>query len=264
MAAVDASPQGGIWQRRSSLALQIPLSMPGMIPTFEASTRPTTNPPISQLYAPSHLDLALPMFQPPALGVPMSLQAAAYAFDSGAASTYGMQQTLGSIAFPATFPQAATYSGGSDILPNPPCPREDSLSMLRRSPSVKAEIHSPVQSSLLFNASGFVDDYKHSSSSDSEQGIIFSTDVDILMKAIQSKTAPTQRRQQANKVAKVSQESPVRPEGRSKKKYQCSMPDCNKTFYQKTHLEIHTRAHTGIKPFVSVGTSTVLDAGLTL
>jgi len=28
------------------------------------------------------------------------------------------------------------------------------------------------------------------------------------------------------------------------------MPDCNKSFYQKTHLEIHTRAHTGIKPFV--------------
>jgi hypothetical protein len=29
------------------------------------------------------------------------------------------------------------------------------------------------------------------------------------------------------------------------------MPDCNKSFYQKTHLEIHIRAHTGAKPFVS-------------
>lgn len=28
------------------------------------------------------------------------------------------------------------------------------------------------------------------------------------------------------------------------------MADCKKSFYQKTHLEIHTRAHTGIKPFV--------------
>jgi hypothetical protein len=27
------------------------------------------------------------------------------------------------------------------------------------------------------------------------------------------------------------------------------MPDCNKSFYQKTHLEIHIRAHTGAKPF---------------
>ena len=29
------------------------------------------------------------------------------------------------------------------------------------------------------------------------------------------------------------------------------MPDCSKSFYQKTHLEIHIRAHTGAKPFVS-------------
>ena len=28
------------------------------------------------------------------------------------------------------------------------------------------------------------------------------------------------------------------------------MPDCDKSFFQKTHLEIHTRAHTGVKPFV--------------
>ena len=28
------------------------------------------------------------------------------------------------------------------------------------------------------------------------------------------------------------------------------MPDCRKSFYQKTHLDIHTRAHTGVKPFV--------------
>jgi len=30
------------------------------------------------------------------------------------------------------------------------------------------------------------------------------------------------------------------------------MPDCNKSFFQKTHLEIHIRAHTGAKPFVSL------------
>lgn len=42
----------------------------------------------------------------------------------------------------------------------------------------------------------------------------------------------------------------ARTHSKSKKKYHCSMPDCNKSFYQKTHLEIHTRAHTGIKPFV--------------
>jgi len=34
-----------------------------------------------------------------------------------------------------------------------------------------------------------------------------------------------------------------------RKRYLCSMPDCTKSFYQKTHLEIHIRAHTGAKPF---------------
>lgn len=37
----------------------------------------------------------------------------------------------------------------------------------------------------------------------------------------------------------------------SRKKYQCHVPWCAKRFFQKTHLEIHSRAHTGYKPFVS-------------
>ncbi|KAF2208684.1 hypothetical protein CERZMDRAFT_23796, partial [Cercospora zeae-maydis SCOH1-5] len=40
--------------------------------------------------------------------------------------------------------------------------------------------------------------------------------------------------------------SPSKP----KKKYSCDVAGCGKAFYQKTHLEIHTRAHTGIKPFL--------------
>lgn len=252
MTAVDAPRQGGIWQRRSSLALQMPnLSMAGMMPTFDAPMRPTMNPPISESYAAPQLDLTMPMFQAPALEVPMSMQAGAYAFNPNAASTYAMQQTLNSMAFPATLTHAATYPGGSDMITDAAQYRRNSIPMLHRSPSVKAEMHSPIQPSLLFNDPNFVDDYKHSSSSDSELGITFSTDVDILMKAIQAKTAPAQaRQQQLNKTVKEPQESP-RPSGRTKKRYQCSMPDCNKSFYQKTHLEIHTRAHTGVKPFVS-------------
>lgn len=36
-----------------------------------------------------------------------------------------------------------------------------------------------------------------------------------------------------------------------KKRYECSIKGCDKSFYQKTHLEIHARAHTGVKPYVS-------------
>ena len=35
------------------------------------------------------------------------------------------------------------------------------------------------------------------------------------------------------------------------KKHVCSQPDCGKTFSQKTHLDIHLRSHSGLKPFVS-------------
>ncbi|PLB44559.1 hypothetical protein P170DRAFT_288329 [Aspergillus steynii IBT 23096] len=42
------------------------------------------------------------------------------------------------------------------------------------------------------------------------------------------------------------------PESGSKKKreYVCTLPECGKSFAQKTHLDIHTRAHTGDKPFI--------------
>lgn len=36
-----------------------------------------------------------------------------------------------------------------------------------------------------------------------------------------------------------------------KRKHPCSYPGCGKLFTQKTHLDIHQRAHTGLKPFVS-------------
>ncbi|KAI9836691.1 MAG: hypothetical protein M1819_001327 [Sarea resinae] len=45
---------------------------------------------------------------------------------------------------------------------------------------------------------------------------------------------------------------------KAKKRYQCEVPGCYKSFYQKTHLEIHTRAHTGFKPFVSCLESSIV------
>ncbi|OBT49620.1 hypothetical protein VE04_09875, partial [Pseudogymnoascus sp. 24MN13] len=34
-----------------------------------------------------------------------------------------------------------------------------------------------------------------------------------------------------------------------KKRYECHIGECRKAFFQKTHLEIHIRAHTGAKPY---------------
>lgn len=99
--------------------------------------------------------------------------------------------------------------------------------------------------------------------------IAFSTNVDVLMKAIQAKHAalPTQQslpslQQHLAPAAHYPSSYPASPqrylianEGQlprsvKKRKYFCDQPDCGKSFAQKTHLEIHRRAHTGQKPFV--------------
>ena len=90
------------------------------------------------------------------------------------------------------------------------------------------------------------------------------TDVDTLMKAIQEKDADpanaslqmarvssSTRASSQSTMAATSKESGSSQGSRLKKKYQCHLPSCAKRFFQKTHLEIHMRAHTGYKPFVS-------------
>ena len=103
----------------------------------------------------------------------------------------------------------------------------------------------------------------------------FGTHVDTLMRAIQNKTSVSAHSryslqggviiscQRESNLATVSQASldcpdTLRPgEARTKKTYKCDIASCAKHFFQKTHLEIHMRAHTGYKPFVSI------DTGLT-
>ncbi|KAJ5099150.1 hypothetical protein N7532_006151 [Penicillium argentinense] len=101
-------------------------------------------------------------------------------------------------------------------------------------------------------------------------GVDFSTDVDVLMKAIQAKppgsgSSPIPQHSlpplqhvappgYSNYVMSPPQcllndEGQVSRSGK-KKKYTCQLPNCGKSFAQKTHLDIHTRAHTGDKPFV--------------
>lgn len=100
----------------------------------------------------------------------------------------------------------------------------------------------------------------------------FSTEVDMLMKAIQSKSVPAGSHQPSHQLPSFQElshagnatytppysnqqlEGPVtsKPTNqKSKRKYECTLPHCKKSFSQKTHLDIHMRAHTGDKPFVS-------------
>ncbi|KAI9731810.1 MAG: hypothetical protein M1818_007675 [Claussenomyces sp. TS43310] len=115
----------------------------------------------------------------------------------------------------------------------------------------------------------------------------FGTDVDNLMKAIQARThniaqsrqnSPSDKAKSA--VGSSANPAPSAPNGLDyrqgpppwpqreevkksrltnqhaqddkaafKKRYECNVPGCDKSFYQKTHLKIHHRAHTGAKPY---------------
>ncbi|KAJ5902478.1 hypothetical protein N7495_003006 [Penicillium taxi] len=105
----------------------------------------------------------------------------------------------------------------------------------------------------------------------SPSDVDFSTEVDVLMKAIQAKPDSSPVPQQTMIPLQVQQLAPqgypsypmspprslLTNEGQlsrsgKKRKYTCTLPDCGKSFAQKTHLDIHTRAHTGDKPFVSM------------
>jgi hypothetical protein len=111
----------------------------------------------------------------------------------------------------------------------------------------------------------------------------FSTGIDILMKAIQCQGPPAPSQQSLPPLqnlpppvmqgyaAVYPMPSTAPPRyllyegpGSKKRKYTCTLPNCGKSFAQKTHLEIHTRAHTGDKPFVSFLESTMWIGGLTV
>jgi hypothetical protein len=129
----------------------------------------------------------LPIFSTPTMTTSVPYQSGAFAFDSMPTNPYNMQQ-----AFPASYPQAmshsVSYPATSDIQPVPVVRTARNGFAGIRSPAVKSESTSPIQSHHGINDMSYSEEYKRSTSEPSEGSEPnFATHVDTLMKAIQAK-----------------------------------------------------------------------------
>lgn len=158
----------------------------------------------------------------------------------------------------STVSGAAMFGSLSWPAPNmpPPLVRDSSHSSIASEPYIKMEDTPIHPSQLLYDNTVFGSPPEYSSSLDSSDDTkppVFSTDIDTLMRAIQAKQQPEHQPQKPTSTISSSSFSPLSAspqQPRPKKRYQCAVPGCDKAFHQKTHLDIHTRAHTGVKPFL--------------
>ena len=90
-------------------------------------------------------------------------------------------------------------------------------------------------------------------------------DVDCLMKTIQSKVGDASHVLRSRSVScrnlqtisgssSETAATSVPSNSSFRRRYLCDVPSCSKVFTQKTHLDIHIRAHTGYKPYVILST----------
>ncbi|CAI6333451.1 unnamed protein product [Periconia digitata] len=272
-AVVAPHHSSGPWQRRPYPSFHLSsFNMPGLLPTvsnpsaYDYSARTTTAPPppppAATTTAPSepltsrpfpsttsHMDLQMPLFSAHAMSTSMPYQSTQFAFESIQVNPYNIQQN-----FPLSYGPSITptfsYPGAHALQPLPPVREARTGFVIEEStPSVKSESCSPIQSTQSsFSHASCAGEQKPSGSEDGHlgNGVHFSTDVDTLMKTIQSKQKPEEVVQRAPSPKK---ESEPKASQKPRKRYHCTKPDCSKSFLQKTHLDIHIRAHTGAKPF---------------
>lgn len=213
------------------------------LPDVEQPQMPDHSPHVASTMLDCSLDLSTD---------PVYLYSAAYSSLAG----LGDQISRTTLPWPDAMDDPALQNFSCDIFP----------------PSVSSEVQiahfggDAIVDPHLFESIKVEDSYTSASSPeyDAASHLRSSSNVDSLVQTIQTKS---ERR--LSSVSSCSFPDPVlsqssprtkRPQPeqdhydhncrRALKSHQCSVASCTKTFHQKSHLEIHIRAHSGYKPFV--------------
>ena len=240
-----------IWQRRRNQAqYNYAASTPPLMSNYSTTFRPdaaavtTSMPFLQHSYQPSYASDGTSLvqnepFDPYALhgGTAMGVDSTMFA------SPYSMSSAWGSATFGTlSWPTGPTYPGQPPAFPHLPSqPQQES------EPYIKTEHDDQIQPCPFYDQNSFTSSSESGSpvdSSDERKPTVFTTEIDTLMRTIQMKSSS------ATEPTEESTSSKERlAHKRARKRYLCRVPECGKAFYQKTHLDIHTRAHTGLKPF---------------
>lgn len=242
MATVVASHHLGFWQERRESSLHAPsLHLANMMSPYDAP-RAMPDPSASRNYRPTttQMHTNLPVFAATGSTTSIPYQSEASTFDSIPTNTYNIQPTT---YYASGTAHAMPYSTLPEV-PSFPTTRDAHTSFtMDRSTAVKSESSSPLPPTSMFHDHSYATEFERSTSEQTEgSSVSFTTDIDTLMRAIQAKKTTTPPSQE-------SKQEEGRNSQKSRKRYQCSIANCNKSFFQKTHLDIHIRAHTGAKPF---------------
>ncbi|CAK1366115.1 Asparagine-rich zinc finger protein AZF1 [Cercospora beticola] len=245
-------PPSQLLQRRLSQAHYNATEVQDMMAQFSMAFRPDANAALSLAYLQEQQRLAMQTgsIAPSDLVNHHATQDMDMLYaDNPSYNAYAMPEGYNNATF-GTLSWAAPINTGVQPVNHPSILRNESYSSSNSSePGIKREDLSPVQpSQVFFDAAAYAsspDSQTGSDDTEETKPVVFSTEIDTLMRAIQSKTDAANQ-EDTPQSTRAPEASPNKP----KKKYLCDVAGCGKAFYQKTHLEIHTRAHTGIKPFL--------------
>jgi uncharacterized Zn-finger protein len=216
-----------------------------------ASSAPAT----SRSYQPNHVELPVSFIGQGNMPHQMPFQTTGYGYDLTSMNhQYPVQPPQAQYAINFSQPPVPQPPASYPTANDSPAPltmvrdaRNAIPSVVARSPSVKTEIQSPIHPLNHLSVSPNEPLPAASFESVETTSATFSTDVDQLMKIVQKSTGDTS-------MEIIKKPSPgiisAANTNKTRKRYQCDIPGCHKSFFQKTHLEIHTRAHTGVKPFL--------------